>query len=104
MLVTFKTKAYANITMYETDARALLKLMGVSDTIPNALLAVEVGAALSRLRQGLAVLPTPPQATEPDEENPEEEKTPAPSLGRRAFPLLQLLEAAEKRGVEVLWE
>ncbi len=103
MLVTFKTKAYANITMYEDDARALLKLMGVSDAIPNALLAPEVGPALSRLRQGLAAVPAQPPLDE-EAEKAEEDKAPPLSLSRRAFPLMQLLEAAVKRGAEVLWE
>jgi hypothetical protein len=49
MLVTFTTKAYANITMFGDVAVTLLKMMGHSGTVPGAILAADVPAALSRL-------------------------------------------------------
>ena len=49
MLITFSCPAYANITMFGDAAVRLLKLMGHSDTVPGALLAPDVQAALERL-------------------------------------------------------
>jgi hypothetical protein len=49
MLVTFTTKAYADITMFGDVAIAMLKMMGHSGTVPGAIRAEEVPKALSRL-------------------------------------------------------
>lgn len=53
MLVTFTTKAYADITMFGDVALALLKMMGHSGTVPGAILAEDVPAALGRLKRGI---------------------------------------------------
>jgi len=42
MLVTFTTKAYADITMFGDVAVAMLKMMGHSTTVPGAIVAEEV--------------------------------------------------------------
>ena len=49
MLVTFHTKSYANITMFGDVAKQLLELLGHSGTIPSAIKAEDVPAALARL-------------------------------------------------------
>ena len=49
MLVTFTTNAYADITLFGDVALAMLKMMGHSATVPGAILAEDVPAALSRL-------------------------------------------------------
>ena len=50
MLVTFTCEAYADITMFGDVAQHLLTLMGHSGTVPGAILAEDVPAALHRLR------------------------------------------------------
>ncbi len=54
MLVTFQTKAYAPITMFGDVAVTLIKLMGHSGTVPGAILAEDIPAALARLRAAVA--------------------------------------------------
>jgi len=54
MLVTFRTSAYADITMFGTAAVSLLKLMGHSGTVPGALLAADIPDALERLQAAIA--------------------------------------------------
>ena len=54
MLVTFRTSAYANITMFGDVAVRLLKMMGHSGTVPSAIRADDVPAALERLKAALA--------------------------------------------------
>ena len=48
MLVTFKSDAYADIMMFGDAAHRLLKMMGHSGTLPSAILAEDVPAALDR--------------------------------------------------------
>ena len=50
MLVKFQTKSQATITMFGDVAVTLIKLMGRSGTVPSALLAEDVPAALARLK------------------------------------------------------
>jgi F-type H+-transporting ATPase subunit gamma len=60
MLITFQTKAYANITMFGDVAIALLKLMGHSGTVPGALMADDVPAALAHLQAAVQARPDEP--------------------------------------------
>ncbi len=64
MLVTFTTKAYADITMFGDVALALLNMMGHSGTVPSAIRAEDVPATLSRLTAAINAGKAPP-ATEP---------------------------------------
>ncbi len=96
MLVTFTTKAYADITMFGEVGVALLKMMGHSGTVPGALLADDVPAALEALRN--AVSDIEPQATNDHDDEPKV------SMHNRALPLMELLTAAAKQGSDVMWK
>ena len=102
MLVTFRTKAHPDITMFGDVALRLLKTMGHSGTVPSAMLPQDIPAALRRLRAALAsdegTAPLERPAGQDDEA--EEDRV---SLKNRAAPLMQLLEAAERRKVPVTW-
>ena len=104
MLVTFRTDAYANITMFGDVAVRLLKMMGHSGTIPSAILANDVPRALERLKSAIAKDRSADtdvsSGTVPDADSEE----PAVSLATRAFPLIELLEAAARRGCDVMWD
>jgi hypothetical protein len=102
MIVTFRTKAYANITMFGAAAIRLLKLMGHSGTVPSAILPEDIPAALERLRTAIAT----EEATTSDEvpsEDEEVDEVPV-SLKNRALPLMELLEAAIRENTSVRWE
>jgi hypothetical protein len=103
MLVTFETKAHANITMFGEVAVALIKLMGHSGTVPGALLAADVPTALERLRRAVAADPNAPldPTTGAPAKNEGEERH--VSLGHRALPLIELLSAAAAAGENVMW-
>ena len=45
MLVTFRSKAWGNVTMFGDVAETLLKMMGHTGTVPSALLAADIPAA-----------------------------------------------------------
>ena len=103
MLVTFRTKTHADLLMFSEIAVYLLKLMGHSGTVPSALLADEVPAALERLRQAVAAhKATVPKAAE-DVDDEDDDESPV-DLAQRAFPLIELLEAAAAAQCDVLWD
>lgn len=99
MLITFRSKASSNITLFGDTAKCLLKMMGHSGTLPGSLLSPDIPAVLSRLNQALESAPADPhQVTdEPDDAMPV-------SLQMRAFPLIQLLTAAAQQDCSVTWD
>jgi hypothetical protein len=102
MLITFRSKAWGNITMFGDVAVALLKLMGHSGTVPSAILARDVPGALQRLRDRLAA-GTFEEVEKPAGDDDEEER-PAVGLRTRAYPLLEMLAAAAEQECDVLWQ
>jgi len=101
MLVTFSCPAYASITMFGDVAVRLLKMMGHSGTVPGALLAEDVPAALERLAAAVAA---DKQTPEPEVPAEGEDGEPAVSLPHRALPLIELLKAAAKAKCDVMWD
>jgi hypothetical protein len=95
MLVKFDSKV-GGITMFGDIAVTLLKAMGNSGTVPGALLAADIPAALQRLKAAVGEAPAPKAAGEGEE--------PKVSLRQRAFPLIELLERAAKAEADVLWD
>ena len=53
MLVTFRSKASADVVMFGDVAVRLIKLMGHSGVVPSAIFAEDVGAALCHLKQAV---------------------------------------------------
>lgn len=101
MLVTFRTRRSADITMFGDVAKKLLEMMGHSGTIPSAISADEIPAALARLREAVAAA-TPEQ--HPDD-NFEGDAIERPvTIAQRAFPLIEMLEVAAAEGDAVMWE
>ena len=98
MLITFSCPAYANITMFGDVAVHLIKLMGHSGTVPGALLAEDVPAALARLAAAIEAGEQLPESGESEDE----EST--VSLPHRALPLIDLLKAALKSKSNVMWD
>lgn len=105
MLVTFRTKAYSNITMFGDVAIRLLKLMGHSGTVPSALSAADVPAALERLKAAIAAEKMKgASAPHADGNERDEQDDPPVSTANRALPLIELLEAAAEQDCAVMWD
>ena len=105
MLVTFHSNAGASITMFGDVAVSLLRMMGHSGTVPSALLAKDVPAAMARLRRGLTA--AGPDAKAERDAKPEDDDADAPPpvlLRQRAFPLIELLSAAAEQECDIMWE
>lgn len=102
MLVTFKTSVHADIIMFGDIAEQLLKMMGHSGTIPSAMVADEVPAALDRLRHAVEAERTD-EAQKP-QDNAEQADDQSVSLRYRALPLIELLSAAARKRCDVMWD
>lgn|SRR5512147_1064468 len=100
MLVMFRTKSYSNITMFGDVAKQLLNLMGHSGTVPSAIKAEDVPAALARLEAAIARRKEADAAEESGGDHDAPRKV---SLSTRAGPLLELLRAAAAHNTDVLW-
>ena len=100
MLVRFDSEV-GSVTMFGDVAVTVLKMMGHSGTVPSALLAADIPAALQQLKSGLAMTS---DDNDVRAENKQDDKQPPVSLRQRAFPLVELLERAAARGVDITWK
>jgi hypothetical protein len=111
MLVTFRSKAGASITMFGDHAQRMLELMGASGKVPGAFNAEDVPAALRSLQTGLqahaerTATPAPPTLNEDrSEQDGDERRAATVSLATRAAPLLNLLQRAAAAKAALIWE
>ncbi|HCE1575939.1 TPA: DUF1840 domain-containing protein [Vibrio parahaemolyticus] len=106
MLITFRCRSYANVTMFGDIALEMIKMMGHSGTVPGSISAQDVPDALSKLTSALSAKNAAEEnlPTDVDVDEEEEQAEPAVSLGRRAFPLIELLKSAIKEEYEVMWD
>ncbi|TOI34560.1 DUF1840 domain-containing protein [Vibrio parahaemolyticus] len=106
MLITFRCRSYANVTMFGDIALEMIKMMGHSGTVPGSISAQDVPDALSKLTSALSAKNAAEESlpTDVDVDEEEEQAEPAVSLGRRAFPLIELLKSAIKEECEVMWD
>ena len=112
MLVVFHSKAAAEIFMYAEHAKMLLDLIGkpfepehaprgviTAEQVPAALAALRVAAARSAAEQKKA-------ATTDDVAEAEAQRDPMSlpvGLAQRAYPLIEMLQRAEKAQAVVTW-
>ena len=98
MLLTFKTRAYADITMFGDVGKKMLEMMDFGTRIPGAIRAGDLPAALANLEAALAKMPR--------EENPPPDKDDQPRVGlhTRAIPLIALPRAAIEAEAGLSWE
>jgi len=99
MLITFKTSAYANITMLGDVGFKMLEMIAFGTTVPGAINAEDVAQALDNLKMALEKMPQQVEAA-----GDADDDQPAVSLHTRAVPLVQLLQAAVEEETYVRWE
>ena len=112
MLVTFKSKAAAEVVMYELHAKPLLDLLN-KDVKRGVITAAEAANAVAKLEAVIAESKIHPTAEEgkrdagahhgDSSEDHENETSQYVSFATRAYPLLEMLRAAQKGGNDVLW-
>ncbi len=111
MLVRFHSKAAAGVTMFGDIAAELLGFMGMSGMVPGAARAQDVPEALRQLKHAIGSsegdrIPQPsrPKSGNEEKESGEEDDIAKVNLRTRAYPLVQLLEAAAAEECAVVWE
>jgi hypothetical protein len=108
-LVVFRSKAAAEIFMFAETAHRLLQIVGQTDFVRGVIRADEVGPALDRLtaavEQEKAALPEQRTSREQDERHGDAhgERLLPITLSQRAFPLIEMLRAAQRKRVDVTW-
>lgn len=112
MLVTFKSKAAAEVLMYEEHAKRILDLlhkdskMGVltAAELPNAIARVEAEIAESR-KHPVSDVVTQDIAAHHGEagDDNEHEQVSVVTFQARAYPLLEMMRAAQKSHHDVMW-
>lgn len=85
-------------------AVTLLKMMGHSGTVPSAIRAADIEAALIHLNQGLAAAEPADAQNKTPQRNVDKDEPEPVSLKLRAFPLVQMLTAATAQDCDVTWE
>jgi hypothetical protein len=111
MLVTFKSKAAADVVMYEEHAKRILDLLG-KDVARGVITAEESGAAIaaldaefarSKFQSAAEEVRHDAQAALGEDEDAEHGRTVPVPLSTRMYPLLEMLRAAQKTGQFVAW-
>lgn len=109
MLVTFKSKAAAEILMYEKHAKPILDLLG-KDVTRGIITAGEMPQAVARLEAEIEetrrreAAEQAERAERADQDEDEQAARPqGVSFATRAYPLLEMLRAAQKANADVMW-
>lgn len=111
MLVTFKSKAAAEVVMYEEHAKHILDLFH-KDIKRGVITAAETANAIFILEKEIAQSKTrPEEEAQRDEmtrhgmedDDKERERREFVSFATRAYPLLEMLRAANRNNNDVLW-
>jgi hypothetical protein len=107
-LVVFRSKAAGEIFMFPETARRIFDLIGKAEAPRGVITADQVPEALARLvaavEEEKAQLKAAEQQAEQSERRGEEASQPrAITLAQRAFPLIEMLRAAQKKQVDVTW-
>ena len=109
MLVTFKSKAAAEVLMYATHAKPILDLIG-KDVARGVITAEETEGAIERIESEIAARKQTKAADDNDgydrnDSDADSDRTRSDyvSFGTRAYPLLEMLRAAKHEHEFVMW-
>jgi hypothetical protein len=111
MLITFKSKAYPNVMMYQDHAKRILDLLH-KDSDRGVITAEEATQAVrlleneieeSRKHQATDEMEQDVKAHSGENEDAEHEPIESVTFSTRAFPLLEMLRASRDQQTDVLW-
>lgn len=102
MLITFKSRAHADVIMFGEVALKLIRMMGRKETVPGTIEAEDIPQALKSLQQGIVAEGAAVKENEAD--GVDDEEAEQVSAHSRALPLIELLNAAKEDDVPVIWE
>ena len=112
MLMTFKSRATAEMLMYKEHARRILDLFG-KDVEQGVITVAELPGVIARLEKEIADSRAEAVAQEADEEeaahearnhaDDDEPPVQTVSFASRAYPFLEMLRAAQREQLPVMW-
>jgi hypothetical protein len=107
-LVVFRSKAAGEIYMFAETARRIFATLGKDDTPRGVITAEQVPDALARLTAAVedekeALRAAQQERDEAERRGDEAIGARAVTLGQRAFPLIEMLRAAQKKKADVTW-
>jgi hypothetical protein len=108
-LVVFRSKAAGEIFMFADTARRIFEILGRSESARGVITAEQVLDSLQRLMTAVEqekadIKAATAAADEADRRGSDEPAAARPiTLGQRAYPLIEMLRAAEKKKVDVTW-
>ena len=105
MLVTFKCKEYGEFTMVGEFAERLIRMMGHSGAVPGAIAATDIPDALKQLKSAIDSEKKAARDANKKQENKDDDGQKEPPIGIevRAYPLIEMLTAADRANCEVMW-
>jgi hypothetical protein len=105
MLITFKSNAAADLLMYKTHAKPLLDTLG-KDVDQGIITAEDMAPAIAALENEIALSKRQLAADQDDSKDSygdDLESGKQISISARAFPLLEMMRAAQKENTFVMW-
>lgn len=108
-LVVFRSKAAGEIYMFAETARRIFDIIGKQDAPRGVISAAQVPEALARLTAAVEQEKAQLKAAERERDEAERRGEPQPpaerpiTLAQRAYPLIEMLRAAQKKNADVTW-
>jgi hypothetical protein len=105
-LVTFRSRAAGEFFMLSENARQIFDILGRTPAERGVVTAEQVPEALARLTAAVEAERAQLKAAakeKSEDGNADRAAAARISLGQRAMPLIDMLRAAQKRGVDVTW-
>lgn len=106
-LVIFRSKAAADITMFAESARRIFEIIGRPESARGVITAEQVPDALQRLTAAVEQEKAQHKDASADAGNDEPDGRVTQARGvtfsQRAFPLIEMLRAAQKKNADVTW-
>lgn len=106
-LVIFRSKAAADITMFAENARRIFEIIGRPESTRGVITADQVPDALQRLTTAVDEEKRQHREASADAGNDEPEGKVTQARGvtfsQRAFPLIEMLRAAQRKSADVTW-
>lgn len=105
MLITFKSKAAADVIMYERHAKPMLDVLH-KDLKRGVITPEEMASAIATLEARITESKETDQTADADDDLDDFDAPSQPkavALSVRAFPLLEMMRAAKKSSVAMMW-
>jgi hypothetical protein len=106
-LVIFRSKAGADITMFAESARRIFEILGRPESAKGVITVEQLPDALQRLTAAVEQDKAQQQNDSANAANDEIASKGLQARGvtfsQRAFPLIEMLRAAQKKGADVTW-